>query len=353
MIPSILVKALVMPIVLLLAACGAPRPQNVAAPPPPPGAALYARTCAVCHGADGEGYKADRAPALNNPDYLASASDAFLRAAIADGRAGTSMSAWGALHGGPLSGDDADALVAYIRAWESGEKADLDERPVSGSAARGVERYAADCAKCHGARGVGGPGPHIGDPAFLQSASNGFLRYAIRRGRRQTEMYGYATALGDAGVEDVLAALRAWQSAPKAPEPGRAEPLPLGPVPLNAGGPEPAALKAYPRFAPVDAVKAALDQGARLSILDARAPSDYMNEHIAGAVSVPFYDPARYFSALPKDSWLVCYCACPHAESGQLAQKLLDAGFTKVAVLDEGFNVWKARGGPTRSGRAP
>ena len=90
-----------------------------------------------------------------------------------------------------------------------------------------------------------------------------------------------------------------------------------------------------------------------MGILDARAPSDYMREHIAGAVSVPFYDAERYVAALPKGLWLVAYCACPHAESGQLAQKLLSNGLRKVTVLDEGLGVWKSKGYPTREGRSP
>jgi len=90
-----------------------------------------------------------------------------------------------------------------------------------------------------------------------------------------------------------------------------------------------------------------------MAFLDARAPSDYAGEHIAGAVSVPFYDPAPYFAGLPKDAWLVCYCACPHAESGKLAGQLLAHGFTKVAVLDEGLRFWKANNYGTRSGPLP
>jgi cytochrome c oxidase cbb3-type subunit 3/ubiquinol-cytochrome c reductase cytochrome c subunit len=70
--------------------------------------------------------------------------------------------------------------------------------------------------------------------------------------------------------------------------------------------------------------------------------------HIAGAVSVPFYDPTPYLSSLPANAWLVCYCACPHAESGQLASH-----FAKVTVLDEGLWVWKAHGYPVRSGIDP
>ena len=56
---------------------------------------------------------------------------------------------------------------------------------------------------------------------------------------------------------------------------------------------------------------------------------------------------------LPKDAWLVCYCSCPHAESGQLAQKLSAKGFTKVTVLDEGLGVWKAKKYPTKTGLDP
>ena len=93
--------------------------------------------------------------------------------------------------------------------------------------------------------------------------------------------------------------------------------------------------------------------GARMALLDARAPSDYINQHIAGAVSVPFYDPTPYLAKLPKNSWLVCYCACPHAESGSLADRLLKAGFKKVTVLDEGLGAWAQKKYPVSSGEKP
>ena len=103
----------------------------------------------------------------------------------------------------------------------------------------------------------------------------------------------------------------------------------------------------------MDVIHAQLQHGARMALLDARAPSDYMNQHIAGAVSVPFYDPAPYLAKLPKNSWLVCYCACPHAESGQLANRLLEAGFKKVTVLDEGLGAWAGKKYPLSSGEKP
>jgi cytochrome c oxidase cbb3-type subunit 3/ubiquinol-cytochrome c reductase cytochrome c subunit len=170
-------------------------------------------------------------------------------------------------------------------------------------------------------------------------------------------MRGFSALLGDTGVEDVVALLRSWQSAAvaaaKPPAPARPPPIPLGPVPLNPRGPEPIGFRLSPATTPADMVKAQLDRGAKMALLDARAPSDYSTEHIAGAVSVPFYDPDPYVNALPKDAWLVCYCACPHAESGQLAKKLTDKGFTKVTVLDEGLGVWRSKKYGTHTGWDP
>jgi cytochrome c oxidase cbb3-type subunit 3/ubiquinol-cytochrome c reductase cytochrome c subunit len=199
----------------------------------------------------------------------------------------------------------------------------------------------------------------VGGAELLASASDGFLRHAIRRGREGTEMPAFGVALGDGTVEDLVSVLRSWQGrtavSPRQ-APARPPPLPLGPVPLNPRGPEPQGFVAQGTGAGTtraDTVKAQLDRGARMALLDARAPSDYAREHIAGAVSVPFYDPDPYFAQLPRDAWLVAYCACPHAESGQLAQKLVSHGFTKVTVLDEGLGVWKARKYPTQTGVDP
>src|SRR6266542_6119242 len=255
------------------------------------------------------------------------------------------MSAWSRDQGGPLAPTDVDALVTFIRAWQRHAVGPLDERPVAGDASRGGEVYARECARGHGASGTGGLYVNIGEPGLLSTASNGFLRHAIRNGRPGTPMTAFAATLGDAAIEDVLAFMRTWQpqpSRPTRPPASAPQPLTLGPVPLNPQGPEPVGFKLHPATTPADVIKAQLDRHARMALLDARAPSDYLNEHIAGAVSVPFYDPDPFLSALPKNAWLVCYCACPHAESGQLTSKLTAAGFTKVTVLDEGLGFWRS-----------
>jgi cytochrome c oxidase cbb3-type subunit III len=319
------------------------------------GARHYARMCVVCHGPGGRGYAADQAPSLTRPDFLASVEDSYLRTAILEGRSGTTMSAWSSFRGGPLLPADADAVIAYLRSFGDRPPMTLDDSPVSGNAARGETLFGKECSPCHGVRGSDGPFMSIGNPDLLRSASSGFLRQVIRHGRTGTLMPAFEGSLGHDGVEDVLAVLRQWQ---KAPGPARKPaakppPLPLGPVPIHPNGPQPEGFSTHPQTTKIEVVKGQLDRGARLALLDARAQSDYVGEHIADAVSVPFYDPEPYLSQLPKDTWLVCYCSCPHAESRTLAGKLQEKGFTKVTVLDEGLRVWKSKGYPTRTGVDP
>jgi cytochrome c oxidase cbb3-type subunit 3/ubiquinol-cytochrome c reductase cytochrome c subunit len=319
------------------------------------GATVYHRMCFVCHGNDGQGYAADNAPAIANAHFLSVVTDRFLETAISNGRSGTTMSAWSGMRSGPLGPREISALVAYLRTYEALPKATLDDTPPRGDPKRGASTFAALCASCHGDRGATGPYVHIGNPDLLASAGNGMLRSTIRDGRPGTLMASYGAKLGADGIEDILAALRGWQaqSTEVRQPPAKAPPLPLGPVPLNPNGPEPVGFKTQPATTPADTVKHELDRGAKMAILDARASSDYLGEHIKGAVSVPFYDVDPYVDKLPKDAWLVCYCACPHAESGNLARALVGKGFTKVTVLDEGLGVWRSRKYGTNTGVDP
>lgn len=88
-------------------------------------------------------------------------------------------------------------------------------------------------------------------------------------------------------------------------------------------------------------------------LADARAASDYSGGHIAGAISVPFYKVEPYLPEIPKERFVITYCACPHAESGVAAANFRAKGYSRVAVLDEGFEVWRSRGYPIRSGGTP
>jgi len=317
------------------------------------GALLYGKMCAVCHGQHGEGYRADNAPTLAHQDFLAAASDDYIGYAIADGRPGTTMSAWSASRGGPLSDDDIRALVTLIRGWRRVPRVTLDERSAEGEVSHGKQLFEQKCVRCHS---EAGPHVRIRSHELLANVTVGFLRHAVRVGRPPSAMPSFQAELGEQGVEDVVTYLRslpAWATPDPPPLSLRPPPLPLGPVPLNPEGPEPQQFEVYPNMTSVDVVYKQLDFGARMALLDARTPSDYTAGHIAGAVSVPFYEPEPYLKVLPKDAWLVCYCGCPHAESGVLAERLMKAGFRHVTVLNEGLGVWVERQYPVSVGAEP
>ncbi|MFQ6015310.1 MAG: c-type cytochrome [Anaerolineae bacterium] len=80
---------------------------------PTEGANLYTENCAVCHGQRGEG----RIGATLAKDFPSIQVDAFLRHTIANGVAETVMPAWSKAKGGPLSEEQIDDIVAFVRTW--------------------------------------------------------------------------------------------------------------------------------------------------------------------------------------------------------------------------------------------
>jgi len=314
------------------------------------GRELYAEYCALCHGESGEGYAADQANALSNQQFLSTASDEFLRQGITRGRPDTVMSAWGEELGGPLSATDVDALVVFIRSWQMVPSINVDAIDVQpGAALLGEAAYGAYCATCHGDDGLGGDYMSVANPEFLANASDGFLWTVIRQGRPKTAMEGYAEQLSAADINDVVALLRSWQK-PIDDQPCDMPDDDLAVI--NPDGAEPP-FDADGRYVSVEELKNAYDAGARMLLLDARPPCDYVDDHITGAVSVPFYAAKDRLDELPKDDWIVAYCACPHAEAGAATDVLLANGFTKVKVLDEGLPLWEELGYPLTSGTSP
>jgi len=81
---------------------------------PERGHSLYGRTCAGCHGARGEG---GLAPALGNVVFRESATDAYVRATIVQGRHGTAMRSFVADSPSfpSLTEEEIADLVSYIK----------------------------------------------------------------------------------------------------------------------------------------------------------------------------------------------------------------------------------------------
>ncbi len=340
-------KALLL-LALLTACASTPEDPQVTA-----GRDAYLRYCALCHGDVGQGYIADAANALTNGHFLAAASDDFLRASIIRGRPGTPMSPWGKALGGPLADAQVEQIVAFLRSFQGEPPYNLAAVQAGpGKATRGQAAYNVECLGCHNKEGAGHPYMGIANPEFLAGASDAYLRAAILYGRPGTPMPAYATTLTNQAVDDLVALIRSWQKA-TVEGPGQLPGQDLGPVVQNPQGPPPAFANEPGRYVAAIDLHAAQDAGARLVILDARPPADYPSFHLPGAVSTPFYAVENYLTQLPKDAWIVTYCACPHAESGQAADALLAHGFTTVKVLDEGILYWKAQEFPVHTGVSP
>jgi len=88
------------------------------------GASLFAENCSSCHGAFGEGGPNPALPGdiilpISTTEYLKARTDETLRNIISQGQPNIGMSPFGDENGGPLDGDQLDALVAFIRGWET------------------------------------------------------------------------------------------------------------------------------------------------------------------------------------------------------------------------------------------
>ncbi len=188
------------------------------------GATLYGAFCAACHGGRGEGMRypgMTSFPAIANPDFLAAASDDFVRESIRRGRPGRRMPAWGEKEGG-LKPDEIDAIVAHLRvlggvaATESAPQ----RQPGSGDASEGRQLYTAHCAQCHPLDGQGGEGPSLTNAVLLETATDDYLFTTIRTGRRGTTMQGFGLpslvrpALADSEIESLVTYLRSLEKRP-------------------------------------------------------------------------------------------------------------------------------------------
>jgi cytochrome c oxidase cbb3-type subunit III len=189
-------------------------------------APLYNLNCAGCHGERGQG---GAALGLAAPAYVAYAPDAAIREVIANGRRGTAMPAFARSAGGMLSDVQIDALVAGIRGWGHGARAESDAPPYQPTAAgdglRGAEVFRAHCASCHGADGRGGRGgSSITDGAYLALVSDQSLRTTIVAGRPDLGSPDYLTAGGSPMSAQDVSDTVAWLAAQRVAVPGQPYP---------------------------------------------------------------------------------------------------------------------------------
>lgn len=184
------------------------------------GRQLFAGQCASCHGPDGEG---TTGPQLNNPQFLALASDVMLREWISYGKEGTEMRSFrkGGQGVAELSERQIEDIVAYLRLLQRAGENELVRVSKSphGRPELGALVYAGNCVGCHGPRGEGASGPALSNPGFLRFASDGFLMATMALGRDGTEMRPVKRGpqsilnLSSDEVNDLVAYLRSWEFA--------------------------------------------------------------------------------------------------------------------------------------------
>lgn len=235
---------------------------------PTRGAAIFASTCFVCHGPEGQG---GRAPALNDQDRLQRFDDEWFRQTISFGRPAKGMPTWGTV----LSPEQIDDLVALLAAWRRGEQVtaatpasehleavrfalsrrdtadaefhlssalgvasplqaatiraaqellgsgDLEEAaqileaaaagPSPGDPEQGLQLYAANCEMCHGIGGAGGIGTALAGSPTVQGLNDDMLLALIRSGRLAEGMPAWEGRLSSDEIQHIIALLRTWQ----------------------------------------------------------------------------------------------------------------------------------------------
>ncbi len=186
---------------------------------------LWDTNCQGCHGAAGT---LGAARPLNDPLYLAWASDMSQRLVIQQGVAGTLMPAFSDSHGGNLTDKQVGIIIDEMRhRWAKADKFRGMTLPAYaaqlGDAGRGAQVYQEFCASCHGADGTGGKAHgSIVDPAYLALVSNQALRSSVVVGRSDLGMPGFMDAVaGKIMSAQQIADVVAWLAGHRVEFPGQ------------------------------------------------------------------------------------------------------------------------------------
>ena len=181
---------------------------------------LYLQNCVACHGYDGSG---GLGIPLSLPDFLATASNDYLKKTIRYGRPGRVMPAFS-----NLGDDEVDAIVGYIRTWSDSAPPQYSNNPIKGDPAHGKQLFLEHCSECHGETGKGDHGtgvtmsrprskrilaPALNNSGFLISASDEMIKNTLIKGRKGTPMDPYLKeGLSEQDIDDIVAHVRSYQT---------------------------------------------------------------------------------------------------------------------------------------------
>ena len=205
------------------------------------GSQLFASNCAACHGQFGEGgpnptHPGDLIFPISSADFLETRDDSTIRNIISLGQPDSGMSPFGSVNGGPLSDDEVDSIVAYIRSWEANPPAvTLPESPTPTAvptqpvqpALTVNEIYKGVCAQCHGLNGEGGTGPAINTPEFQARYDDQALYEVISKGVPSTPMIGVGNLFSEEQINQLVGLIRNLKLGEAAPSTFSGQVLPI------------------------------------------------------------------------------------------------------------------------------
>jgi mono/diheme cytochrome c family protein len=178
------------------------------------GQQLFAKNCTPCHGDFGEGgpnptRAGDIIAPISTSEFLKTRDDATLRAIISQGQPNFGMSPFGTANGGPLSEDEVDSIVAYIRSWEANPPVELPTEVAAGPVSlTGADIYAQVCAQCHGPNGEGAVGPSLRDPNFQDKNTDEDIFNIINGGHKATAMISWGEILTSEQIQELVKFIR-------------------------------------------------------------------------------------------------------------------------------------------------
>jgi mono/diheme cytochrome c family protein len=186
------------------------------------GANLFAENCSDCHGKSGQGgpnpsLPGDTIAPISSSEYLKTRDDATIRNIISNGQPDFGMSPFGAENGGLFDDGQLDAIVAFIRSWESNPPAEAptssaDAQTVTSTVAppslTGAQLFAIACASCHGSTGEGGVGPAFNTKEFQSGRDDQALFATISNGHTATPMVAWGDNLSANQIELLVRFIR-------------------------------------------------------------------------------------------------------------------------------------------------
>jgi mono/diheme cytochrome c family protein len=184
---------------------------------------LFARNCVQCHGQFGEGGVNPTRPGdiiapISTAEFLKTRDDATLRSIISQGQPNFGMSPFGTSNGGPLSDEEVDAIVSYVRSWQANPPVELPpDIAVARVSLSSSGIFSGLCAQCHGSKGEGGIGPSLRSNVFQTNNTDQNIYDTINRGHAATSMIAWGEILDPGQIQQLVGYIRVLGRTPPDP----------------------------------------------------------------------------------------------------------------------------------------